>query len=95
MEPIRIPAHLIPINAPPAEDCTLEAMRTQACANQCMDFKGLLFAQPSLYMKALAAGFGATAPKPHLNQWRTRPIFLPYIFLLKISPTEKCSTEKF
>jgi len=36
LEPIRIPAHLIPINAPPAEDCTLEAMRTQACANQCM-----------------------------------------------------------
>jgi hypothetical protein len=42
LEPIRIPAHLIPINAPPAEDCTLEAMRTQARANQCMDFKGLL-----------------------------------------------------
>ena len=48
LEPIRIPAHLIPINAPPAEDCTLEAMRTQACANQCMDFKGLLFAQPAV-----------------------------------------------
>jgi hypothetical protein len=48
LEPIRIPAHLIPINAPPAEDCTLEAMRTQACANQCMDFKGLLFSQPSV-----------------------------------------------
>jgi len=32
LEPLRIPAHLIPINAPPAEDCTLEAMRTQACA---------------------------------------------------------------
>jgi hypothetical protein len=45
LEPIRIPAHLIPINAPPAEDCTLEAMRTQACANLCMDFKGLLFAK--------------------------------------------------
>src|SRR5215813_13070658 len=29
-------------------DCTLEAMRTQACANQCMDFKGLLFAQSSV-----------------------------------------------
>jgi len=29
LEPIRIPAHLIPINASPAEDCTLEAMRTQ------------------------------------------------------------------
>jgi hypothetical protein len=29
LEPIRIRAHLIPINAPPAEDCTLEAMRTQ------------------------------------------------------------------
>jgi hypothetical protein len=42
--PIRIPAHLIPINAPPAVDCMPEAMRTQACANQCMDFKGLLFA---------------------------------------------------
>jgi len=28
-ETIRIPARLIPINAPPAEDCTLEAMRTQ------------------------------------------------------------------
>jgi hypothetical protein len=48
LEPIRIPAHLSPINAPPAEDCTLEAMRTQACANQCMDFKGLLFSQPSV-----------------------------------------------
>jgi hypothetical protein len=47
-EPIRIPAHLIPINAPPAEYCTLEAMRTQACANQCMDFKWLSFAQPSV-----------------------------------------------
>jgi hypothetical protein len=47
LEPILIPAHLIPINAPPAEDCTLEAMRTQACANQCMDFKGFLFAQAS------------------------------------------------
>jgi hypothetical protein len=46
-EPIRIPACLVPINAPPAEDCTLEAMRTQACANQCMDFKGHLHAQPS------------------------------------------------
>jgi hypothetical protein len=67
-KPIRIPAHLIPINAPPAEDCTLEARRTQACANQCMDFKGLLFAHPSLCMKALAAGFGDTAPEPHLNQ---------------------------
>jgi hypothetical protein len=41
LEPIRIPAHLIPINAPPAEDCTLEAMRTQASVNQCMDFKWL------------------------------------------------------
>jgi hypothetical protein len=41
LEPIRIPARLIPINAPPAEDCTLEAMRTQACAIQCMDFKGV------------------------------------------------------
>jgi hypothetical protein len=48
LEPIRILAHLIPINAPPAEDCTLEAMRTQAYANQCMDFKGLLFAQSSI-----------------------------------------------
>jgi len=47
LEPICIPAHLIPINAPPAEDCALEAMRTQACANRCMDFKWLLFAQPS------------------------------------------------
>jgi len=44
LEPIRIPADLIPINAPPAEVCTLEAMRTQACANQCMDFKRLLLA---------------------------------------------------
>jgi uncharacterized protein (DUF736 family) len=44
LEPIRIPARLIPINAPPAEDCTLEAMCAQACANQCMDFKWLLFA---------------------------------------------------
>jgi hypothetical protein len=59
---------LIPINAPPTEDRTLEAMRTQACANQCMDFKGLLFAHPSSYMKALTTGFGATAQKPHLNQ---------------------------
>jgi hypothetical protein len=42
LEPIRIPVCLIPINAPPAGDCTLEAMRTQACADQCMDFKGLL-----------------------------------------------------
>jgi hypothetical protein len=41
LEPIRIPAHLIPMNAPPAEDCTPEAMRIQACANQCMDFKGI------------------------------------------------------
>jgi hypothetical protein len=46
---------LIPINAPPAEDCTLEAMRTQACANQCMDFKGLLFAQPSIYWEDSSA----------------------------------------
>ena len=46
--PIRIPAHLILVNAPPTEDCTLEAMRTQACANQCMDFKWLLFAQSSI-----------------------------------------------
>jgi hypothetical protein len=37
MEPIHIPAHLIPINEPPAEDCTLEAMRTRASA-----FHGLL-----------------------------------------------------
>jgi hypothetical protein len=49
LEPIRIPARLIPINAPHVEDCTPEAMRTQACANQCVDFKGLLFAQPSVY----------------------------------------------
>jgi hypothetical protein len=48
LESFRIPAHLIPINAPPAEDCTLEAMRTQAYANQCVDFKGLLFAQNSV-----------------------------------------------
>jgi hypothetical protein len=54
LEPIRIPARLIPINAPPAEDCTLEAMRTQACADQCMDFKGLLFAQPSVIWQSLA-----------------------------------------
>src|SRR6266542_6166878 len=54
LEPIRIPAYLIPINAPPAEDCTLEAMSTQACANQCMDFKGLLFAQPSLNYASLS-----------------------------------------
>jgi hypothetical protein len=31
-ERIRIPAPLIPINAPPAEDCTLEAMRTHYLA---------------------------------------------------------------
>jgi hypothetical protein len=47
LEPIRVSAHLIPINAPPAEDCTLEAMRTRACANQCVDFKRFLFAQSS------------------------------------------------
>jgi len=57
LEPIRIPARLIPINAPPAEDCTLEAMRTQACANQCMDFKGLLFAHPSVIWHSLAIEF--------------------------------------
>jgi hypothetical protein len=39
LEPICIPEHLIPINAPPAEDCTLEAMRTQACASQCNGLK--------------------------------------------------------
>jgi hypothetical protein len=50
LEPIRIPAHLIPINAPPSEYCTLEAMRTQAFPNQCMDFKGLLTA---LFLEAL------------------------------------------
>jgi hypothetical protein len=38
LEPIRIPAHLIPINAPPAEDCALEAMRTQVFANQCIEY---------------------------------------------------------
>jgi hypothetical protein len=57
LEPIRIPAHLIPINAPLAEDCTLEAMRTQACANQCMDFKGHLFAQPSVKSVAFISSF--------------------------------------
>jgi hypothetical protein len=57
LESICIPAHLIPINAPPAEDCTLEAMRTQACANQCMDFKGLLFAQPSVKSAAFISSF--------------------------------------
>jgi hypothetical protein len=56
LEPILIPAHLIPINAPPAEDRTLEAMRTQACVNQCMDFKGLLFAQPSFIWGPRALG---------------------------------------
>jgi hypothetical protein len=45
LEPIRIPAHLIPINAPPAEDCTLEAMRTQVFANQCIDCTVVLFAR--------------------------------------------------
>jgi len=34
LKPIRIPVHLIPINAPPTENCTLEAMRTQVCAYQ-------------------------------------------------------------
>ena len=34
--------------APGADDCALEAMRTQACANQCMDFKWLLFALPAV-----------------------------------------------
>jgi len=57
LEPIRIPANLIPINAPLAEDCTLEAMRTQACANQCTGFKGLLFAQLSI--KSLSRSNGA------------------------------------
>jgi len=57
LEPIRIPAGLIPINAPSAEDCTLEAMRTQACANQCMDFKGLLFAQSSVKSVAFISSF--------------------------------------
>jgi hypothetical protein len=57
LEPIRIPEHLIPINAPPAEDCTPEAMRTQACANQCMDFKGLLFAQTSGKSVAFISSF--------------------------------------
>jgi hypothetical protein len=59
LEPIRIHAHLIPINAPPAEDCTLEAMRTQACANQCMDFKWLLFTHDSLIFQALSTCFRA------------------------------------
>src|SRR5262245_12027190 len=48
LEPTCIPPNLIPINAPPAEDCTPEAMHTQAGADRCMDFKGLLFAQPSV-----------------------------------------------
>jgi len=48
---VAVPAHLIPINAPPAEDCTLETMRTQACANQYMDFKGLLKEDIALRVK--------------------------------------------
>jgi hypothetical protein len=55
LEPIRIPAQLIPINAPPSEDCTLEAMRTQACPNQCLDFKWLLFAQHSIISSRIPA----------------------------------------
>jgi hypothetical protein len=51
--PIRIPAHSIPINAPLAEDCMLEAMRTQACANQCMDFKGLIYAHSSFIWRLI------------------------------------------
>jgi hypothetical protein len=35
LESIRIPARLIPINALPTEDCTLEAMRTQASPDLC------------------------------------------------------------
>jgi hypothetical protein len=64
LEPIRIPARLIPINAPPAEDCTLEAMRTQACAYQCMDFsmdfRGLLFAHSSVIWHRLAIEYSLT-----------------------------------
>jgi hypothetical protein len=57
LESFRIPAPLIPINAPPAEDCTPEAMRTQACANQYMDFKGLLFVQSSVKSVAFITSF--------------------------------------
>jgi hypothetical protein len=45
-EPIRIPAHLIPINAPPAEDCALEATRTQAVANHGKSFKPVSMSLP-------------------------------------------------
>jgi len=42
LEPIRIRAHLNPINAPPAEDCTPEATRTQASPDLCAEFNALV-----------------------------------------------------
>jgi len=55
LEPIRIPAHLIPINAPPAEDCTLEAMRTQASPDLCAESKWLI-------------AFNFDSHRPHLSK---------------------------
>jgi len=74
LESIRIPSHLIPINAHPAEDCTLEAMPTQACANQCMDFKGLLFAQPSDNLRRVHCSVKVVIKESQTN-WTVCPTF--------------------
>jgi hypothetical protein len=65
---------LIPINAPPAEDCTLEAMRTQACANQCMDFKG--FYLHSLRLTDWISKDGYTG----IPQLLAQPQVMPVVF---------------
>jgi len=49
LEPTRIPEHLIPINAPPAEVCTLEAMYTQASPDLCSEFKWLIASDFNLH----------------------------------------------
>jgi hypothetical protein len=38
--------------------------------------------------------FGTTESPEYSPQTKFSPIFLPCIILLKISPTEKCKTEK-
>jgi hypothetical protein len=48
LEPIRIPAHLIPINAPPAETARWKRCVPRLALINSMDFKWLLFAQPSV-----------------------------------------------
>ena len=70
-------------------DCALEATRTQAAANQCVDYTGILFAQPSINLwldcRRPAASPQVASANIFIDYWNP---YFSSIFLLRASGTQ-------